>query len=165
MREASVSRPVVFANAKHVELVVPAREIGERGVRRIALPDAAAVDSFSQLEGVLYARSIAPNVSADGVADDGIDLARVWRPNRKHQSWFSRAFAPGLVCAKPAAVGEPVAFDLPGLAEGTPALVRFSNVIGHFSTWAVAIVTQVTPANQTVICSSLGNQRHDPRWD
>jgi len=27
---------------------------------------------------------------------------------------------------------------------GTPARVRFSNVVGHFSTWAVAIVT---PAN------------------
>jgi hypothetical protein len=42
---------------------------------------------------------------------------------------------------------------------GTPALVRFSNVVGHFSAWAVAIVTQVTQANRTVICSMLGNQR------
>ena len=41
---------------------------------------------------------------------------------------------------------------------GTPAIVRFSNVVGHFSTWAVAIVRQVTQANRTVICSTLGNQ-------
>ena len=40
---------------------------------------------------------------------------------------------------------------------GTPARVRFSNVIGHFSTWAVATVKQVTQTNQTVICSMLGN--------
>jgi sugar lactone lactonase YvrE len=40
---------------------------------------------------------------------------------------------------------------------GTPAIVRFSNVVGHFSTWAVAIVNQVTQANRTVICSTLGN--------
>jgi hypothetical protein len=40
---------------------------------------------------------------------------------------------------------------------GTPAFVRFSNVIGHFSTWAVAIVTQATQANRTVICTTLGN--------
>jgi hypothetical protein len=37
---------------------------------------------------------------------------------------------------------------------GTPAVVRFSNVVGHFSTWAVAIVTQ---ASRTEICSTLGN--------
>ena len=43
-------------------------------------------------------------------------------------------------------------------ATGTPAIVRFSNVIGHFSTWAVAIVTKATQANRTVICSTLGNQ-------
>ena len=41
---------------------------------------------------------------------------------------------------------------------GTPAIVRFSNVIGHFSTWAVAIVTRTTQADRTVICSTLGNQ-------
>ena len=29
---------------------------------------------------------------------------------------------------------------------GTPAIVRFSNVVGHFSTWAVAIVTPSAPA-------------------
>jgi hypothetical protein len=40
---------------------------------------------------------------------------------------------------------------------GTPAIVRFSNVVGHFSTWAVAIVNQATQANRTVICSTLGN--------
>ena len=40
---------------------------------------------------------------------------------------------------------------------GTPAIVRFSNVVGHFSTWAVAIVTQVTQTNRTVICSMLGS--------
>jgi sugar lactone lactonase YvrE len=40
---------------------------------------------------------------------------------------------------------------------GTPAIVRFSNVVDHFSTWAVAIVTQVTQANRTVICSMLGS--------
>lgn len=42
---------------------------------------------------------------------------------------------------------------------GTPSIVRFSNVVGHFSTWAVAIVTQATQANRAVICSTLGNQR------
>lgn len=42
---------------------------------------------------------------------------------------------------------------------GTPAIVRFSNVIGHFSTWAVAMVGQVPRANGAVICSMLGNQR------
>jgi hypothetical protein len=40
---------------------------------------------------------------------------------------------------------------------GTPAFVRFSNVIGHFSTWAVAIVTQAPQANRTVSCTTLGN--------
>lgn len=37
---------------------------------------------------------------------------------------------------------------------GTPAIVRFSNVVGHFSTWAVAIVTET---KRTEICSTLGN--------
>jgi hypothetical protein len=73
---------VVFANAKHVELVVPAREIRERGIFRVALPDAAAVSSFCQLEGVLCATSIAPDVSGRGIANDGIDLARL-EPKRK----------------------------------------------------------------------------------
>ncbi len=35
---------------------------------------------------------------------------------------------------------------------GTPAIVRFSNVIGHFSTWAVAIVAPAAPG---AICSTL----------
>ena len=35
---------------------------------------------------------------------------------------------------------------------GTPAIVRFSNVIGHFSTWAVATVAAAVP---TGICSTL----------
>jgi hypothetical protein len=49
-------------------------------------------------------------------------------------------------------------FDAAGQpTSGTPAIVRFSNVVGHFSTWAVAIVNQVTQANRTVICSTLGN--------
>lgn len=30
-----------------------------------------------------------------------------------------------------------------------PAIVRFSNVVGHFSTWAVAIVTGVIPPRDT----------------
>ena len=41
---------------------------------------------------------------------------------------------------------------------GTPAIVRFSNVVGHFSTWAVAVVTRNTQANFTEICSTLGNR-------
>ncbi|MBP7609880.1 MAG: hypothetical protein KA760_10310, partial [Steroidobacteraceae bacterium] len=50
------------------------------------------------------------------------------------------------------------ALDALGLpTSGTPAIVRFSNVVGHFSTWAVAIVTQVTQTNRTVICSRLGS--------
>ena len=50
-------------------------------------------------------------------------------------------------------------FDAAGLpTTGTPAIVRFSNVVGHFSTWAVAIVTQ---ANRTEICSTLGNRSYD----
>ncbi|MFN8546248.1 MAG: hypothetical protein U0807_18880, partial [Candidatus Binatia bacterium] len=37
------------------------------------------------------------------------------------------------------------AFDALGLpTTGTPAIVRFSNVVGHFSTWTVAIVTSTT---------------------
>ncbi|MCC7257894.1 MAG: hypothetical protein IT486_05950 [Gammaproteobacteria bacterium] len=40
---------------------------------------------------------------------------------------------------------------------GTPASVRFSNVVGHFSTWAVATVTRGTQANRTVLCSTLEN--------
>lgn len=49
------------------------------------------------------------------------------------------------------------AFDALGQpTSGTPAIVRFSNVVGHFSTWAVAIVTQ---ANRTEICSTLRNHR------
>jgi len=32
---------------------------------------------------------------------------------------------------------------------GTPAVIRFSNVVGHFSSWAVAIVDEVVPATQT----------------
>jgi hypothetical protein len=47
------------------------------------------------------------------------------------------------------AAGEPTS--------GTPAIVRFSNVVGHFSTWAVAIVNQATQVNRTVVCSTLGN--------
>ena len=43
------------------------------------------------------------------------------------------------------ALGEPTG--------GPPARVRFSNVVGHFSTWAVAIVT---PASGNGICSILG---------
>ena len=43
------------------------------------------------------------------------------------------------------ALGEPTG--------GIPARVRFSNVVGHFSTWAVAIVT---PASGNGICSILG---------
>ena len=35
---------------------------------------------------------------------------------------------------------------------GTPAIVRFSNVVGHFSTWAVATVAAAVP---TGICSTL----------
>ncbi len=41
---------------------------------------------------------------------------------------------------------------------GTPAIVRFSNIIGHFSTWAVAIVTKTTQDNLAVICSTLRNR-------
>ncbi len=49
-------------------------------------------------------------------------------------------------------------FDATGQpTSGTPAIVRFSNVVGHFSTWAVAIVNQATQTNRTVICSTLGN--------
>ena len=97
---------VVFANAKHVDLVVPTREIRKRRIRGIALPDAAAVGSFCQLEGVLCAAAIAPYVSGSGVADDGIDLARVWGPNRKHKSWFLGAVAPKPVGAEPATVDQ-----------------------------------------------------------
>ena len=43
-------------------------------------------------------------------------------------------------------------------ASGPPASVRFSNVVGHFSTWAVAAVTRATQANRTVICSTLGSR-------
>ena len=115
---------VVFANAKHVELVVPAREIRERGIFGIALPDAAAVSSFCQLEGVLCATSIAPDVSGRGIANDGIDLARVWSPNRKHKSWFLRAVAPKPVGAEAAAGGEPIALDLPVRAEFETTLLH-----------------------------------------
>ena len=52
------------------------------------------------------------------------------------------------------------AFDANGRpTSGTPARVRFSGVIGHFSTWAVASVTRVTQVNRTVICSALGGHR------
>jgi sugar lactone lactonase YvrE len=52
------------------------------------------------------------------------------------------------------------AFDANGRpTSGTPARVRFSGVIGHFSTWAVATVTGVTQVNRTVICSALGGHR------
>jgi len=111
--------------------VVPAREIGKRGVRRIALPDAAAVGSLGQLEGVLYATAVIPDVPADGFADDDIDLARVRRPDRKHQRWFLRAPGPDLVGAEPAALGEPVAFDLSGLAELEAALLYARIGVAH----------------------------------
>jgi hypothetical protein len=51
-------------------------------------------------------------------------------------------------------------FDVLGQpTSGVPARVRFSNVVGHFSTWAVAIVTQLTQADRTEICSTLGSNR------
>jgi len=50
-------------------VVVPECEIRERGIRRIALPDAAAVRSFLQAEGVLDATSVAPDVSARWIAN------------------------------------------------------------------------------------------------
>ena len=115
---------VVFANAKHIELVIPAREIRERGIFGIALPDAAAVSSFCQLEGVLCATSIAPDVSSRGIANDGIDRARVWSPNGKHQGWISCALAPKLVGAEAAAGGEPIALDLTVRAEFETTLLH-----------------------------------------
>jgi hypothetical protein len=46
------------------------------------------------------------------------------------------------------------AFDANGQpTTGTPALVRFSNAIGHFSTWAVAIVT---PTTHTLTVTTAG---------
>lgn len=51
-------------------------------------------------------------------------------------------------------------FDADGQpTSGTPVSVRFSNVVGHFSTWAVAIVTEPTEEKLAVICSTLENQR------
>lgn len=50
-------------------------------------------------------------------------------------------------------------FDALGVpTTGTPAIVRFSNVIGHFSTWAVATVTRAPRASRTVLCATLGSQ-------
>lgn len=51
-------------------------------------------------------------------------------------------------------------FDADGRpTSGTPARVRFSGVVGRFSTWAVATVTRVTQVNRTVLCSALGGHR------
>jgi hypothetical protein len=51
-------------------------------------------------------------------------------------------------------------FDADGRpTAGAPARVRFSGVVGHFSTWAVATVTRVSQVNRTVLCSALGGHR------
>jgi len=39
---------------------------------------------------------------------------------------------------------------------GTPAVIRFSNVVGHFSTWAVAIVTPDDTLSPFVFAGLLG---------
>lgn len=163
VQAASFTTPVAFSLTRVDPVALPP----EGGTDAGGAP--ATVDPIAAYQFTFAV----PTVNRDAALSFDIDLAQLDAATRTAllnalaagtATMVTKGDAPGSVFqAFPVCAGGVVptadgcvlveTFDAQGQPTGgTPAFVRFSNVVGHFSTWAVATVATAVP---TGICSTL----------